>query len=65
LAQDFKVDLMRPRERSTLNFNPDFKKLRNSVTKFMISVNEEAKLLRTSRNLKCPDIEPISLAHVG
>ena len=65
LADDFKVELPRPRDRTTLNFNPDFKALRNRVTKFMISVNEEAKLLRTSRNLKCPDIEPISLAQVG
>lgn len=65
LAQDFPVYLPRPRERNTLNFNPDFKKLRNTVTKYMISVNEEAKLMRTQRKLKCPDIQPISLARTG
>ena len=58
LERPFKVELDRPRDRAGLNFNPVFKKLRNDVSGFMMSMNEDAKQLRTSSTLKLPDIEP-------
>lgn len=57
-GQEFPVTLARPRDRSTLNFNPEFKALRNSVTKYMLRINEEAKLLTPTIELPLPDIQP-------
>lgn len=58
-GQEFTVELARPRDRATLNFNPDFKRLRNRVTNYMMEINHEAKQLRVQENLVLPDIEPI------
>ena len=57
-GRDFPVTLDRPRERSTLNFNPEFKTLRNEVTKYMLGINEEAKKLSPVAELSLPDLEP-------
>lgn len=61
LAREFDVTLPRPRDRTTLNFNPEFKKLRNEVTKYMMQNNEEAKSLRVDSEIALPDLEPINL----
>ncbi len=61
LARDFKVGLARPRDRTTLNFNPEFKALRNEVSGFMMDLNEEAKSLRVETTYRLPDVEPIDL----
>ncbi len=58
LADDFPVTLERPRDRATLNINPEFKKLKMDVTNFMIGMNKEAKELRVDTNVKMPDIKP-------
>ena len=63
LERDFIVELERPRDRSTLNFNPAFKKLRNEVSGFMIGLNQEAKKLRSESNLLLPDVQPLDLSH--
>lgn len=57
-GQEFDVTLPRPRERSTLNFNPEFKSLRNSVTKYLLKINAEAKSLNPTIELPLPDLEP-------
>ena len=59
LARECKVDLERPRDRTTLNFNPDFKRIRNTVTEYLMGLNEEAKALSPAKNLPLPDIQPI------
>ena len=61
LGPDFPVTLQRPRDRATLNFNPEFKKLRNMVTKYMMDHNNEAKQLRVAANYKLPDIQPVTI----
>ena len=61
LGQNFPVTLERPRDRATLNFSPEFKQLRNRVTRYMMGINAEAKELRTVAGLELPDIEPITL----
>ncbi len=58
LGQDFKVTLDRPRDRATLNFNPEFKTLRNEVTRYMLQINEEAKALAPATDLSLPNLEP-------
>lgn len=61
LARDFPVDLPRPRDRTTLNFDPAFKRLRGEVSSFLMELNEDAKKLRVSADLELPDYEPIDL----
>lgn len=61
LEREFAVTLPRPRDRTTLNFNPDFKKLRNEVTRYMLQNNEEAKQLRVADDIALPDLKPIAL----
>lgn len=62
LAESFEVTLSRPRDRTTLNFNPDFKRLRNTVTNYMMDINAEAKQLRVSDAIELPDIQPADLS---
>lgn len=59
LAKEFRVDLVRPRDRTTLNFNPDFKRIRNQVTKYLMDLNDEAKRLSPVKDLPLPDIQPL------
>ena len=57
-GREFPVTLERPRDRSTLNFNPEFKTLRNEVTKYMLGINEEAKKLSPAAELNLPNLKP-------
>ena len=59
LASDFPVTLQRPRDRATLNFNPEFKTLRNKFSGFLMDLNEEAKSLKIASNLELPDVQPV------
>ncbi|MCO6045588.1 ABC transporter ATP-binding protein [Aeoliella sp. ICT_H6.2] len=59
LGREFPVTLPRPRDRATLNFNPEFKELRNEVTRYMMNLNEEAKSLTRSVTLPLPDLQPV------
>ncbi|MCA9065607.1 MAG: ABC transporter ATP-binding protein, partial [Planctomycetaceae bacterium] len=58
LGQSFPVTLDRPRDRTTLNFNPEFRTLRNEVTHYMTSINREARQLGQVREVRLPDISP-------
>ena len=62
LAQSFPVTLSRPRDRTTLNFNPEFKTLRNKVSRFLMDLNEEAKSLKIADDLVLPDVQPVDFA---
>jgi len=59
LADDFDVTLARPRDRTSLNSDPRFKKLRNEIVHFMTAMNKERKLLRVNQDIEMPDIKPI------
>ena len=62
LGRSFAVTLPRPRERTTLNFNDDFKTLKNEVTRYMIEINREAKDLRASADVQLPDRKPMGFS---
>ena len=64
LGESFDVTLDRPRDRTTLNFNPEFRKLRNEVTKYMNAINAEAKQLRQARDIELPDLSPYHFSAV-
>ncbi len=56
LGQEFRVSIPRPRERSSMNNDETFKRLRAEVTKYLMDVGIEAKV-EGSRIL--PDVTPI------
>ncbi len=58
LSQAFDVPLARPRDRATLNANPEYRRLRTEIANFLIEMNEESKRLRSSPDLKMPDVTP-------
>lgn len=57
-GRNFEVNLERPRDRTTLNFNPEFKRIRNDVTKYMLHINEENKRLSDDAVVPLPDVKP-------
>ena len=61
LGREFTVTLPRPRDRTTLNSNPGFKKLRNEVTRYMLQNNEEAKQLRVTAETPLPNLKPAAI----
>ena len=56
LGEEFKVAIPRPRERSAMNTNETFKRLRADVTKYLMDVGIEAKVEGTK---VLPDVTPI------
>ncbi|QDU90450.1 Bicarbonate transport ATP-binding protein CmpD [Pirellulimonas nuda] len=59
LGDSFCVSLPRPRDRATLNFDPDFKRLRNDVTRAMLRMSSDAKELAPVLDYPLPDLEPV------
>lgn len=57
LDTPFPVNLERPRNRTTLNTNPEFRRLRNDISKYMVTLNEEAKAM--SEHQAAIDLPPI------
>jgi nitrate/nitrite transport system ATP-binding protein len=60
LGREFKVDLARPRNRSAINEDPNFKRLRQAVTGYLMNVVAErsAKAAVSARTL--PNVVPIT-----
>jgi len=52
----FKIDLPRPRDRTEMNDNPAFVKLRGAVTKYLMDVGFEAA---AEQNRKLPDVTAV------
>ena len=62
LGRSFGVDLPRPRDRTTLNFNPEFKRIRNAVTRHLTDLRNEHRRLRVDTRVPLPDVEPEHMA---
>ncbi|MEG3640992.1 ABC transporter ATP-binding protein [Magnetococcus sp. PR-3] len=58
LGPSFKVDLPRPRDRTTINNNEDFKRLRKSITGYMMDA-AKSKAASLESNVTLPDVQPI------
>ena len=67
LADDFIVNMARPRDRRTLNDHPEFMRLKTEITLFMMDLNREAKALDQGHIIPMPRISPhdFSLPSVG
>lgn len=62
LDNAFPVDLARPRNRTTLNTNPDFRLLRNKISRYMVTLNEESRALKDERIADLPAAMPIDFS---
>ncbi len=59
LDTPFAVNLERPRNRTTLNTNPEFRRLRNDISKYMVTLNDETKALNQQQAVvDLPDAMP-------
>ncbi|MEM0966264.1 MAG: ABC transporter ATP-binding protein [Verrucomicrobiota bacterium] len=60
LDDPFPVDLERPRNRTTLNTNPGFRRLRNDISKYMVTLNEETRaLVKHEAKADLPEAMPL------
>jgi len=62
LAEPFPVNIERPRDRTEINKNPDFKELRHDITQFMLSMNPEStgEVLDT---WEMPNLQPLDFTY--
>ena len=61
LGPSFPVSLERPRDRTAINHDPEFKKLRNEVTQYLIEVGMSDRTQRRGAGRALPDLKPIDL----
>ena len=61
LGPSFPVPLARPRDRTAMNHDPEFKKIRNEVTKYLIHVGETSRAANEGPTVALPDLEPLDL----
>ncbi len=61
LGPAFDVPLARPRDRTTVNDDPDFKKIRNDINFYLESVRRQAASVQPRRRLRRPDVQPVDL----
>lgn len=64
LDDAFPVDLERPRNRTTLNTNPAFRKLRSDISRFMVTLNEESKVGGDSTQVELPSVMPLDFSSI-
>jgi nitrate/nitrite transport system ATP-binding protein len=57
----FEVDLDRPRDRASINDNPEFKKIRNEITQYLTAVSHQAARSNSKRRLVKPTAKPEDL----
>ncbi|MCL4136821.1 UNVERIFIED_CONTAM: hypothetical protein GTU68_040236 [Idotea baltica] len=55
---EFIVNIDRPRDKTGLNHNPDFKKLRNSIIEYLMEIGDGRKA-SFDEDLVLPDIQPL------
>jgi nitrate/nitrite transport system ATP-binding protein len=59
LGREFKVQIPRPRERTTLNHDHDYQKLRAEITQYLIDVGEQSSGAGDERRT-LPDVVPLT-----
>lgn len=58
LATVFENTLDRPRDRTALNHDPAFKRLKAEITDYLLDLNREARALRVDQRLEMPNVLP-------
>lgn len=59
LGPEFKVPIPRPRERSRMNQNPAFQRLRAAVTRYLLEVGAESTQADADESVVLPDVVPL------
>ena len=57
LGPEFKIDIERPRDKTDLNDNPNFKKTRNAIIEYLMDIGNERKA-EAQEPIALPDLEP-------
>ncbi len=57
LGPEFKIDLERPRDKTEMNDNPNFKKTRNAIIEYLMDIGNERKS-EVSKSYILPDLTP-------
>jgi nitrate/nitrite transport system ATP-binding protein len=60
LGQEFKVDIPRPRDRTSVNENPAFKRLRQAVTSYLLDVVDKRASRSDGAVRTLPNVVPIT-----
>jgi len=58
LGPEYKIDIERPRDKTALNHNEEFKKLRNGIMEYLIQIGEQ-RASKKENVYTLPDIKPI------
>jgi nitrate/nitrite transport system ATP-binding protein len=61
LGPEFRINIERPRDKTSLNDNPVYKKTRNAIIEYLIDIGEERKAAVTAE-YRLPDLSPKSFA---
>jgi nitrate/nitrite transport system ATP-binding protein len=59
LGPEFKIDIERPRDKTEMNDNPNFKQTRNAIIEYLMDIGNERKSVAT-HEFVLPDLEPKS-----
>jgi nitrate/nitrite transport system ATP-binding protein len=59
LGPEFKINLERPRDKTELNKDPEFKRLRNAITKYLLEMGSEIKMQANTNDFLLPDLKPV------
>lgn len=57
LGPEFKIDLERPRDKTELNDNPNYKKTRNAIIEYLMDIGNDRKSV-THKQYVLPDLNP-------
>ena len=63
LGPEFKIDIDRPRDKTELNDNPNYKKTRNAIIEYLINIGEQRKS-EVQDLIELPELEPVSYTHL-
>jgi len=61
LGPSFEVPLDRPRDRTAVNDNPQFKKIRNEIPHYLTAVSRPAARDTSVRRIQKPNVKPLDL----
>ncbi|WP_159024002.1 ABC transporter ATP-binding protein [Formosa sp. L2A11] len=59
LGPEFKIDIERPRDKTALNDNPNFKSTRNAIIEYLMDIGNQRKS-KTQKEYILPDLQPKS-----
>ncbi|WP_248722691.1 ABC transporter ATP-binding protein [Seonamhaeicola sp. ML3] len=58
LGPEFKVNIERPRDKTSLNDNPEYKKTRNAIIAYLMDLGDEKAAATSDVEYELPDIQP-------